>query len=51
VPVTASGGITAGNVAAAGSILIRTPVSVTERVHTVRFGVNYHFNSPIVVRY
>ena len=43
VPITASGGIT-GAAVAAGSILIRTPVSVTEQVHTVRVGVNYHFN-------
>lgn len=50
VPVTASGAITAP-VVAAGSILIRTPVSVTERMHTVRVGVNYHFNEPIVARY
>lgn len=41
VPITASGGVTG---IGAGSILIRTPVSVTEQVHTVRAGVNYHFN-------
>lgn len=45
VPVTASGGVQVnGGAPVAGSILIRTPVTVTEQVHTVRFGVNYHFN-------
>lgn len=52
VPITAGGGVQIGGGApVAGSILIRTPVTVTERVHTVRFGVNYNFNSPVVARY
>ncbi len=45
VPVTAGGGIAINNGPAfAGSIGIRTPVSVREQFHTVRIGVNYHFN-------
>jgi outer membrane immunogenic protein len=45
VPITASGGVQVnGGAPVTGSIGIRTPVSVTEQVHTVRFGVNYHFN-------
>lgn len=43
VPITASGGGTFGGTAVAGSILINTPVTVHEQVHTVRVGVNYHF--------
>jgi len=39
VPITASGGITAPVVAGPAAIIIRTPVSVTEQVHTVRAGV------------
>ena len=45
VPITASGGVQInGGAPVAGSILIRTPVTVTEQVHTIRIGANYHFN-------
>lgn len=45
VPVTASGGVVINNGPAfAGSIGIRTPVSVTEQIHTMKIGVNYRFN-------
>ena len=45
VPITAGGGVAInGGANIAGSILIRTPVTVTEQVHTIRIGANYHFN-------
>ena len=45
VPITAGGGVQInGGAPVAGSIGIRTPVTVTEQFHTIRFGVNYHFN-------
>jgi hypothetical protein len=45
VPVTAAGGVAINNGPAfAGSIGIRTPVSVQEQFHTIRVGVNYRFN-------
>jgi outer membrane immunogenic protein len=45
VPITAGGGIAINNGPAfAGSIGIRTPVTIHEQIHTVRLGVNYHFN-------
>jgi outer membrane immunogenic protein len=45
VPVTAGGGVAIGGGApVSGSIGIRTPVSFQEQVHTIRVGVNYHFN-------
>ncbi len=54
IPVTAAGGIAiVGGPALAGAIGIHSPISVDEKVHTVRIGVNYHFNwgQPVVARY
>jgi len=51
VPITASGGITAGGTTTTGSIALRAPVSVSEQIHMVRAGINYHFNEPVVAKY
>lgn len=53
VPITASGGISGPNIRGpvTGSIGILAPVNVNEQVHTIRAGVNYHFNTPVVAKY
>jgi len=46
-PITATG--TIGG--ATGNIRLNLPITVNEQVHTIRAGVNYHFNTPVVAKY
>ena len=48
MPITASGAI-AG--LSGGPVTFNLPISVTQQIHTIRAGVNYHFDSPLVAKF